>query len=790
MSANFEKTRVDNYFETKKALSLLQGLSLTVALDSSTCSALAEAGVVYAELETFYSSHHYGVVRQALASALRSQLDLYLRDLATIEAEIARNEKQTNEDNATITLWTIRRLSAWLVKTIARLRALQRIIRSTDSCTGVHITTSVWGCCMTGDPQVKEVAAVMFAAVARPFGLACRNWIRGTAPTGVPLLRSSSSSSSTSTDDFFVREKPLTLSLSNMTLNSKEEVVEEEEVDNYQDNNEDNVLYHQNTTPPFRKRKSLGLWGHYTIDMRLVPSFLNAELAVEIFDCGRTLRFLQQVCGDELWVASLGRKLREGDELTAQTLRSSTPSSIVTSSLSMAVGIGKEKEKSSSSFSSSSSSSSSVSQENSNSFSPTSLQNALQEAHILGPIGSQRLLQLLRDKFGLLQHLAAVHRYIFLTQGDFVTSLVASISSELSRPAALMSASKHVLDGIFETAVRATNAHLDDRSVLDRVLVTLLPLSTITKMSSFDSRSSSSYSSSSSSSTSAKLKGNNVSGWDVFCLEYAVDEPISSIVDSSCQVRCGAIFSFLWLLRRCEHELTKAWREQAEVHHFIRGSPDSRVLIEALHRSHLLRSEIASFVKTLLSHAMFDVLAPAWTRLHQDVENATGMDDLIVAYGTYLDGIVEGLFLHQETSTTFASTTISLNGIQDTVFPGAETRASRAISRILRIALDYTEIQRRQSLLILSAVESKPVTLEEGDSTAGSKGKRSKRIVSAVADVKVLAEALVSHAEALESISINFRQAVKELFSLIITNEINISIAERLEAIQARYDSR
>jgi hypothetical protein len=408
---------------------------------------------------------------------------------------------------------------------------------------------------------------------------------------------------------------------------------------------------------------------------------------------------------------------------------------------------------------------------------------------VLGPIGSQRLLQLLRSKFGLLQHLAAVHRYVFLTQGDFVTSLVASISSELSRPAALVSSSKHVLDGIFETAVRATNAHLDDREVLDRVIVTLLPIPVPMSKSGDSGKSRSS--------------GGKMSGWDVFCLEYAFDEPISSIVDSDCQVRCGAIFSFLWLLRRCEHELTKAWREQAEVHHSIRGSPDSRVLVEALHKSHLLRSEIAAFVKTLLSHAMFDVLAPAWTQLHQTIENASDMDELIQAYGAYLDAIVEGLFLQLDPSTyTTSSSSSDLSSSTDNVYNRAETQASRAISRILRVALDYTDIQRKQSLLILSAVESKPVnTLEEEDrhnsntsssdsSSGASKGKRNRRIVSAVADVKVLAEALVSHAEALEVITVEFRQSVKELFSLSNSSEISISSAERLEAIEARYDSR
>ena len=784
---------------SSRALSLLQGLALAVASDSTICAALSEAGVVYAELESFYSSQqHRGVVRQALASSVRSHLDLYLRDLASVEAEIARTEKLANEgDSKTSTLWTIRRLSAWLSRTIARLRSLQRIVRSTDSCVGVHIATSVWGCCMTGDPLAKEVAVAVFAAVARPFGLACRNWIRGATPVGVPLLRSSHHSSlSGSTDDFFVRDTtPFTpSSLADITGSS----LSEEEEENRTGSGGPRLLLKNGK----KQRISLGRWGDSSVDMRLIPAFLSTELALEIFSCGRTLRFLQQVCGDDMWVASLGRKLRQADEHAAAIALLKATASASSNSQKDSAGMSRTTNRGSHVSSLSSSSSSHAVEGvggggnslSSRYFSPTSLNNALQEAHVLGPIGSQRLLQLLKGKFSLLQHLAAVHRYVFLTQGDFVTSLVASISSELSRPAALVSSSKHVLDGIFETAVRATNAHLDDRAVLDRVIVTLLPLPTM-------SGAAGGFIVKTSDNTQNRSKGGGggggkFSGWDVFCLEYAFDEPISSIVDSNCQVRCGAIFSFLWLLRRCEHELTKAWREQAEVHHSIRGSPDSRVLVEALHKSHLLRSEIASFVKTLLSHAMFDVLAPAWTQLHQSIENASGMDDLIQAYGTYLDAIVEGLFLQLASSTT--TTLDPSSSTIDKVHNRAETQASRAVSRILRVALDYTEIQRRQSLLILSAVESKPIhTLDDdninGDGSASSgssKGRRSKRIVSAVADVKVLAEALVSHAEALEVITVEFRQSVKELFSLSTSSEISTSSAERLEAIEARYDSK
>ena len=700
---------------SRHSLDLLQGLAPAAAPDGAGAAAMAEAGAAFNELSGFCAGAGGGVVRQALTAAVRAQLDLYMRDLAAVEREVARDaarlgaaawprEPPQAPGSAAVPApapapvpapWTTRRLAAWCAGNVRRLRVLQAVVRACEGREGVHLAGCVFACVHDGDPQARALAEAVFAAVARPVALASRAWLRGAAVGGsVPLLRTAAGG-----DDFFVVRRG-SGGGSGGSGGAGSAVPE----------------------APGYEATSAGLWGAYCVSARHVPGFLPPPLVRAVFECGRTLRFLQEACRDDEWVAALARKVSEADALGFSPTPVS-PTAIPPTLPSLAPGPAVALTTNPSLPSNSPSLHAAAGP----SFSSASLQVALsREAQVLAPIANERLLWLLRGRFQLMSHLAAVHRYVLLTQGDFVATLVASIAGELSRPAALVATSKHVIDGIFESAVRASNARLDDRAVLDRVLVHILPTAVTSP-----ARSSS-------------------TGWDVFCLQYAVDEPVSSIVDAPAQAQCAEAFAFLWLLRRCEHALTAAWLDQAAVHHRLRKSPDARVLLEALHRSHLLRTDMAAFVKTLLAHAMLGVLAPAWTQLHAATEGAAGMVELVAAYKAYLAAVLEGLFLRSPSGGGEAGA-------------GAGSTVISAIRRILLLALEYAGAQHRQSSAMLAVA---------GDADS---------------DTLQLAAALAQHAESLAALAARFREAVAALFALD-TGTIDVTTREMISAIRARYD--
>jgi len=108
--------------------------------------------------------------------------------------------------------------------------------------------------------------------------------------------------------------------------------------------------------------------------------------------------------------------------------------------------------------------------------------------------------------------------------------------SRLSRPSLSRPANtlfRHNLTATLETAIRSSNAQHDPPYVLSRLDARMLEYS------------------------------HGEIGWDVFTLEYKIDAPINTVIDSDCVVKYLKLFNHLWQLKRVETILTKAWMRLA-----------------------------------------------------------------------------------------------------------------------------------------------------------------------------------------------------------------------------------
>lgn len=52
-------------------------------------------------------------------------------------------------------------------------------------------------------------------------------------------------------------------------------------------------------------------------------------------------------------------------------------------------------------------------------------------------------------------------------------------------------------------------------------------------------------------------------GWDVFTLEYKVDAPIDTVLDSEAMIKYLKLFNHLWKIKRTESALSKGWMRVA-----------------------------------------------------------------------------------------------------------------------------------------------------------------------------------------------------------------------------------
>ena len=238
----------------------------------------------------------------------------------------------------------------------------------------------------------------------------------------------------------------------------------------------------------------------------------------------------------------------------------------------------------------------------------------------------KHLLDVIYNRYRFKDHCLAIKRYLLLGQGDFVQYLMDIVGPELSEPANTISTFK--LAGLLETAIRSSNAQYDDRDILDRLKVKMMPHN----------------------------PGDR--GWDVFSLEYDARVPLDTVFTESVMSRYLRIFNFLWKLRRVEHALIRTWKTMKPncitSRSFIKLQQTVKVkLLSTLRKCQVLWDEMNHFVSNLQYYIMFEVLEVSWSNFSNEMEAAKDLDDLLVAHEKYLYSIVEKSLLGERSQSLY-----------------------------------------------------------------------------------------------------------------------------------------
>ncbi|SPO36125.1 related to Spindle pole body component alp6 [Pseudozyma flocculosa] len=197
-------------------------------------------------------------------------------------------------------------------------------------------------------------------------------------------------------------------------------------------------------------------------------------------------------------------------------------------------------------------------------------------------IASKRLLDIFLDDFKLLDHLRALKDYLMLFRGDFVDLLMQSLGSSLSRPAA--SLFRHNLTASLETAVRGSNAQFDDPDILKRLDARILEFS----------------------------EGDT--GWDTFTLEYKVDSPVNTVLDTPAMIEYQTIFR--------------------------------TYLDREAHIALVMLGEMIQFVRQMQGFCQLEVIEYSWDDLVKNMARKEGdLDELIESHRRYLNALVNKVLL-------------------------------------------------------------------------------------------------------------------------------------------------
>lgn len=227
----------------------------------------------------------------------------------------------------------------------------------------------------------------------------------------------------------------------------------------------------------------------------------------------------------------------------------------------------------------------------------------------------KHLNQILRSRFGLDAHLKGLKDYLLLGKGDFVQLLVESVAPSLDKPAAQLF--RHHLTATLETAIRGSNAQHDSEDVLRSLDARMLEL------------------------------GHGDIGWDVFTLDYRVEQPLDTVIlDRASMTEYLRVFNFLWRIKRVSYALNRTWRRmatserartlQVDLPHeyYDQDNMDQQELKLMLGIANYIEDqwklvravsgEMLHFIGELQYYINYEVVEMSWVQLQRELNGASG----------------------------------------------------------------------------------------------------------------------------------------------------------------------
>jgi len=269
------------------------------------------------------------------------------------------------------------------------------------------------------------------------------------------------------------------------------------------------------------------------------------------------------------------------------------------------------------------------------------------------------ILESLENQHHMMQHLLALKHFLFLGQGDFVSSFMESLNQEFHGRTSIAGIYSHTLSALLEGSLRSTTARFLPSFVLGNLRARL--------MSPDKNHDSNQYwmgpPPKSKEAEMVPWKANEASvqdPWDFIYLEYKIKSPLDAIVHTSAMETYHQVFLFLFRIKRVEWMLNNSWRQSTALNHAIlietkAGGADAPANSEAAEQASFLLRRISSTRQTMLhvisnlqNYLMFEVLEGGWEALVQSMGKARSLDDLIRAHDFYLNEIVDKALLSNE----------------------------------------------------------------------------------------------------------------------------------------------
>ena len=227
---------------------------------------------------------------------------------------------------------------------------------------------------------------------------------------------------------------------------------------------------------------------------------------------------------------------------------------------------------------------------------------------------NKELVRIIFTKFKFLSNLDSINKYLLLGQGDMMQSLMESLFEELDKPANLIF--KHNLQSNLESAIRASNAQYNDEDCLKKLNI--------------------------------KLNSASVGdiGWDIFCLEYKVDLPLSIIFNNKLLKDYQKLFFFFWKIKRIEYSVNNhIWKQVRILNQLLKNKED--FMKRSIQISIKFNQEIIHFISNLHNYLALKVLETQYKKLIDELPKVNNLNELIVKHRNFVEMVKKQCLLDE-----------------------------------------------------------------------------------------------------------------------------------------------
>lgn len=243
---------------------------------------------------------------------------------------------------------------------------------------------------------------------------------------------------------------------------------------------------------------------------------------------------------------------------------------------------------------------------------------------------SSELLNLIKEKYDLMGKLRSIKHYLLLDQGDFLVHFMDIARDELTKKLDEISVEKlqSLLDLALRTTAAATDPCHEDLTCCVETSSLLKKLGTLTdgERSRNDPD------------DNDLEEPVSITGLETFSLNYKIRWPLSIVISKHSLTKYQLIFRFLFHCKHVDRQLCGAWQAHQGVRALnMRGT--------AISRSSLLCRSMLKFINSLLHYLTFEVIEPNWHVMHNRLQTAKSIDEVIQHHEFFLDKCLRGCLL-------------------------------------------------------------------------------------------------------------------------------------------------